>query len=182
MKSIDRRGLVPHIVGVLVVAVTLTACSSSTPGVLTQSDVPSNLGLTANPSATASESRHVGADPPCKKAGVTVFTVPGWRVPKGGLISSANSPVVVNAVDACATSSDARSAFTSAFACPRCSTVEIGDEARLIPPPVSGQRVDIVGWREGNQIGQLLVLGPATDKRITPALVELLARRAAART
>src|ERR1700687_1422904 len=98
-----------YLMMILTAAVAPSACSSPTPGLLTQSDLPSYLGLKANPSATASESRHIGADPPCKKAGVAVFTVPGWRVPKGRILSSANSPVVVNAVDACATSSDARS-------------------------------------------------------------------------
>jgi len=59
----------------------------------------------------------------------------------------------------------------------------IGEAAWLFAPVANPHVKEyFLGWREGSEIGDLLVLGTSTDKRITPALAELLARRAAARS
>jgi hypothetical protein len=165
-------------------AMALSACSnSSTPGVLTLADIPSYLDVTANSAATASEGRAVGTTPHCTKAGVVVFTVPGWRVPKRGLLTSANAPVVVSVDDVCVTSSDAHAGFTSDSGVGVVGPVPgIGNEATLLDLGSGPQRMYLVGWRKGNQFGAVGVLGSAKNDRITPALAELLARRVAARS
>jgi hypothetical protein len=170
-------------VAVCFVGLTLSACSSSTPGVLTQSDIPSYLGLTANPSASATAVRQEGTERHCKTAGVAVFTLPGWTMPKTGSIESmarsGSSPIVVSVDDSCASPSDARMAFKSDVGGMGPRIVGIGDEATLLDFS-AGQRTYGVEWRKGNQIGVAFVVGPTKDKRIRPALVELLAHRAAA--
>jgi hypothetical protein len=181
-----------HAVGVwliiaLTAAVALSACGgTSTPGVLTQSDMPNYLGLKANPSAAATATRlETPSGPHCNKAGVAVFTVPGWRVPKRGNILDARgsgfSPIVISISFSCATSSDAHRAFKSGASFAGRPIAGIGDEATLLDLS-AGQRSYALGSRKGNQFSAVFVFGPTKNKRITPALVELLARRAAARS
>ena len=54
----------------------------------------------------------------------------------------------------------------------------IGDEARLLSATTARQRVDVVYWRAGGNVGEVAVLGPPGDRRITPALAKELAERA----
>jgi len=153
--------------------------------VLTQADIPSYLGLMVNPSASTTVARHEGSDPHCKKAGIAVFSASGWRVPTGGslliILQSGSGPVVVSADLSCATPSDASRAFKSDPSLLGRPIPGIGSEATLIDLS-PGQRSYGVGWRKNARIEAVFVVGPKDDKRITPGLAQLLARRAAARS
>jgi len=50
----------------------------------------------------------------------------------------------------------------------------------------TGHQADLraytIGWRQDDRVNLVQVEAPLSDKRITPALVELLARRVAARS
>jgi hypothetical protein len=159
----------------------LAACSSrSTPGVLTSADIPSYLGVKANPDAAASQARNV-RPAPCKTAGIDAFGNPAGRSNTRSGVTP--QPFVVSVSLTCDSVSQAQTAFKMIKGVSDGhDVVGIGDEARLINVTEVTQRLCGVGWREGNQIGTVLVLGPIKDKRITPALAELLARRAAARS
>jgi hypothetical protein len=166
------------------VAVALSACGgSSIPGVLTSAEIPSYLGLTANPSATTTAAHQQRTDDHCKKAGAAVFTLPGWTPPMTGSIlsmtKSDSGPIVVSVDESCSSPSDAHMAFKSDAAGIGQQIDGIGDEATLLDLS-AGQRSYEVAWREGSQIGAVLVVGLTNDNRITHALVELLARQAAA--
>jgi hypothetical protein len=164
-----------------VIALDLSACSSPSAGVLTQADIPIYLGLKLNPSAAAIEGRSFGSDPHCKKTGDAILTLPGWRAPTGTSPQSASRPVVVSVDDSCTTTADAHQAFKSDASLAGRAIAGIGDEATLLRLG-AGQRVYGVGWREGNQIGVVLVIGTTGDKHITQALATSLARRAVARS
>jgi hypothetical protein len=59
----------------------------------------------------------------------------------------------------------------------------IGDEAWFIDQGRdSDLRFYTLAWRQDDRVSLVQVEAPLSDKRITPALVELLARRAAARS
>jgi hypothetical protein len=178
-----RRGIaaVTPALAVLGAALAVSACGgSATPGVLTSADIPSYLGVKANPSAAASEARSV-RPAPCKTAAVDAFGVPARHANTRSRIVSTR-PFIVSVALTCDSVSQAQTAFNlikkggdgHALA-------GIGDEARLINVTEATQRVCTVGWRDGNQVGVVFVLGPIKDTRITPALTELLARRAIAR-
>ena len=162
-------------------AVALSACGgSSTSGVLTQSDIPSYLGVKANRSASDAERKREARTPHCTVTGVVVFSVPGKAVKaQSPLVSSA--PTVLSADLSCVSVADARSAFNlikdGGQAVPG-----IGNEALLINVG-SGDGVGYaIGWRQGDRVSLVSVGGPPNDKRITAALAELLARRVAARS
>jgi len=91
------------------VLLALSACSSSPPpGVLTQADVPSYLGVRANPSAAASEARHTGTlAQGCKVAGNAVFTVPGTPAITKLTAVGSKAPEILNGVETCAATSEA---------------------------------------------------------------------------
>lgn len=109
--------------------------------------------------------------------------MPGRTIPKTGsilsMVRSGTGPIVVSADYSCTTPSDAHMAFKSDVGDNGPRIAGIGDEATLLDFS-AGQRSYDVEWREGNQIGAVIVVGPTKDKRITHALVESLARRAAA--
>ena len=88
---------------------------------------------------------------------------------------------MVSADLSCATPSDAHRAFMSDAVVAGRSIPGIGDEAALLTLR-NGRRSYIVGWRKDNQFGVIVIVGPTKDEPITPALAELLARRAAARS
>ena len=168
----------------LIATVVLSECSSSTPGLLTQSDIPSYLAVTANASATNSQALLESAPDRCKQAGVAIFSRPRASVIATDLIlnNSPSSPEIISTSISCPSESDAHLAYeTYARDWGRHSILHLGAEAdlgKLLP----STRNFIVGWRQNTAIGWLLLAGAPDDKRITPALAELLARRAAARS
>ena len=169
-------------------ALALSACGGqSTPGVLTQADIPNNLNLVANPSASVGATQEAGSERHCKKAPFAVFTAPGQAIPKANGISSmvrlplARGPYVVSGDYSCTTWSDARTAFKSDGEGSGHPITGIGDEARLQVLSTNG-RVCEVEWREANHFGAVVVIGSTNEKRLLPALTEMLARRAAARS
>jgi hypothetical protein len=168
------------------IAVALSACGgSSSLGVLTSSDIPSDLGVQANESATAITAHRDGSERHCERAGIAVFTVPGGKIPKAGIvlnmITSASGTIVLSADYSCATPSDAHKDFKSDVRDAGRQIAGIGDEATLLHLSAPQPRY-LLEWRKGNQIGGVLVVGPTKNKHITPALAELLARRAVARS
>jgi hypothetical protein len=172
------------LVAVFVVGMALSACSSpSTPGVLTQADIPSDLNMTSN-SAFASVYLRENAAPRCKKTGFASFSVPGKRVDTTTNVpASAKSPEVISSSVVCPNTSDAHIALRSGLSTPGARSVSgIGSEAILVNFGIPKTGYYVVGWRESNRVGFVFLVGASNDKRITPALAELLARRAAARS
>jgi len=169
---------------VLTAAITLSACSSSsTPGLLTQADIPSYLGVKLNPSASASEARHGGnLAPGCRAAGNAAFGVPGVHIVTK-LTATSKSPAILNGVESCSTTSKAHDVYATfvKYLIGR-SVTGVGNEAKLTNLSGTLARGFGIVWRTNNQVALIEVEGPTHDKRITPALVELLARRAAARS
>jgi len=165
----------------LIPAVALSACGSSlTPGVLTQSDIPSHLGVKLNPAESASEAQVRSA--PCKVAASVVFD--GSKKPY--------SPTITSVGLSCASISQAQQYFNTTkvggngYPLPGVrghSVPGIGDDAWFID---QGRESDLrfytLVWRQGDRVSLVSVEGPVSDKRITPGLAELLARRVAARS
>ncbi|MDR3648005.1 MAG: hypothetical protein P4L20_02850 [Acidimicrobiales bacterium] len=182
--SVDLRSSPIKLVIGFGVALALSACSSSpSPGVITQADIPSYLGVRANPTAAASEAQHLGTlAKGCKAAGNAIFSVPGARViTKINVLSKA--PEVLNGVESCAAPSEALNVYDGFVKNSQGRTLpRIGNEGKITD--LSGPRARAYGitWRVNNQIGILEIEGPTSDKRITSGLAELLARRAAARS
>jgi hypothetical protein len=166
-------------VALLCAALALSACSSSTPGVLTQSDIPSYLGLQYDAVASASSAR--SARPaPCKTAAVRDFTIPGRHL--NARKEDTSLPFVGSVVLACASTSQARAVFTKTTKGAGGEVVAgIGDEALLGVVSQLKTTEYALGWRQGDEVCDLIIVASPTDQRITPALTELLARRAAAR-
>ena len=160
----------------------VSACGgSSTPGVLTQADIPSYLGVRS----TSSTLGEIGAPLPrthgCKATGVAIFTAP-VRDAISALPNVAKSPAVLSAALSCPRATAAQG-VVGAFVTGRDtrSVPGLGGRAKLVNLSRGGMDRDYeVIWRQGNEIGSVDLGGPPSDKRITPALVELLARRAAA--
>jgi len=179
--SVDLRSAPIKLVIGFGVVLALSACSSSSsPGVLTPADIPSYLGVRANPSAFAAEDRKEAAPPYCSKAGFVPFTVPGK--PLDTQIPAAY-PAIVSTNLVCANTYDAHKLYRSTITLNRGrSIVGIGNEATLINFDTKAERYYEVFWRDNNLIGEVTVIGPHGSNRITPALAELLARRAAARS
>jgi hypothetical protein len=173
LRRLRSVGVWPLIV---TAAVALSACGSSpTPGVLTQAEIPSYLGVTKNPSLAASEAKVVASIHRCKRAVLEFFTVPGK------LSRIEVTPAIVSFLESCATVADTKSVLP--IGRDDGPTVKgIGNEAELVASGISPERVRVesTGWRDDSQVGLILLEGSPTDKRITPALVELLARRAVA--
>ena len=169
-------------------ALTLSACSSSPPpGVLTQADIPSYLGVRPNPSATAAMARQAGRPPVhCTTTGLVLFSVPGQRVDTSTRPPerTQTTPIILASGVSCISVSYAKALFKeTAFSFPGASRVTgIGDEATLVNISDVLNRFYIVQWRDNNQGGLIWTVGPPSDKRITSGLAELLARRAAARS
>lgn len=166
-------------------ALALSACSSpQTPGVLTQADIPSYLGVRADPSATGSGLAVFSA--PCKGAKSLTFDG-SWRHLKAG---PSSIPDVTSIAVSCASVSQAQRYFNTrsggrGYPLPGVkghSVAGIGDEAWLTDVSNTQIRDYTVGWRQDDRVMFVMVEGPSTDKRITPALAKLLARRAAARS
>jgi len=166
----------------------LAACSpSSPPGLLTQSDLPSYLGVRADQHASVTAAGSV-RNAICKSITAAVFNG-SWRQLHSG---PASIPVAVTSVSlSCPSVSQAQRYFNTikvgakGYPVPAVKGYPvsgIGDEAWLID---AGHNADLreysLAWRQGNRVGLVQVEGPLSDKRITPALVELLARRMAAR-
>jgi hypothetical protein len=192
------------VVTFLLVAVQLSACTGgpSPPGVLTQANIPGYLGVKFNPSQTASLAGQT-ITPPCKTHNVTVFTVPGQKdyEPTLGLV---HAPQVTSVSVACSNASEQGKTYRTmsnalASLYGTGSPVSgVGDDAKLfnvgrVEPRAGGSRLYsrgygspahsyLVVWRANDQIDAVTISGPSEDERITPALAELLARRAAARS
>jgi hypothetical protein len=190
------------LVAVFIVGIALSACSSpSTPGVLTQADIPTYLGVKFNPSESASQLRQIET-PPCKTLRASVFTAPGQRVYEEALGPTKN-PQVTSVTSDCTNASRESVAYrTLANATTGLygagSTVSgVGAEAKLFnigkvaTSSAHGAKLYLRGtgaqgrayaviWRASTQIDTLILVGAGADQRITPALAELLARRAAA--
>jgi len=159
----------------------LSACGSpSSPG-LTSADIPSYLGVTTDSSATAAWSNRLSPPHGCKKAGVAVFTVPGKPLNSLLVPGPAHSPAVISMVLSCATTSQARQSFATAFGA---SVSGFGNEAKWLNKGVTpdGDQVFAIAWRKDRQLGTVLVAGPVGDTRIGPGLTESLARRAVAKS
>jgi hypothetical protein len=180
-----RRSLGVWLITVTIVGVALSACSSPTSGVLSSADIPNYLGVKYNPSASASASasaarsvRHV----PCNPTTDAVFD--GFKKPY--------PPTITSTAFSCASDSQAQRYFNATKVGAKSDPIPgakghsvrgIGDEAWFID---QGRASDLnfytLVWRQGNRVRLVSVEGPISDKRITPALIELLARRAAARS
>jgi len=182
----DLRSGCVGLIAMLTIALILSACGSSpTPGVLTQSDIPSYLGvkldLSESAYATRKEPSQTGH---CTKIGITVFTVPTTQVDNTTqLPTSTKSPEVSSSSLSCRSASDAQDLVTSGVTHYHERLVSgIGNEAWLANVSQPGERHYVVFWRDNNDIGSVDTVGAPNDRRITPALAELLARRAAARS
>jgi len=166
-------------------ALTLSACSSAPHvGVITQADIPSYLGVSASPTArSAGVLLPVARFHGCKTVGVAVFTA---SVPNElqGNPTVAKAPGIISVAVSCPRVADAREALrTFVPTIGGRSMRGLGDDATLVNASRDGSdRLFDVVWRQGNQIGAVDVGGPPNDSRITSALAELLARRAAARS
>lgn len=170
------RSVAVWLVATLTAAVALSACSSSSqPGVLTQADIPSYLGVKPNQSESVSM-RDVRAAP-CKPADDVVF--------------DSKETTVTSVALSCASVSQAQQYFNTIKVGANGYPVHgikghtlsgVGDEAWLVDVGSNDLRDYIVGWRQGDRVSLVMIEGPSTDKHITPALAKLLARRAAARS
>jgi len=181
--------LVTQLMMVFGAALALAACSSSTPaGVLTQSDLPSYLGVRTDQHASVAAAGSVRTVT-CKAVTAAVFNG-SWKQLHSG---PASIPVAVTSVSlSCQGVSQAQRYFNTikvgakGYPVPAVKGYPVsglGDEAWLID---AGHNADLreysLAWRQGNRVDLVQVEGPLSDKRITRALVELLARRAAARS
>jgi hypothetical protein len=169
------------------VALALSACggSSATPGVLTQAEVPSYLNVKADSLGAAVKAAvHFAPIPHCKRVGLALFTVPGTLAKLREPVPVPTSPIILSSLVSCATVADAKSTFASYFRdvdrLGGRAVKGIGDEAQMDNSGLLDRSVEFIGWRSNNQIGVILLDGAASNKRITPALIELLGRRAAA--
>jgi hypothetical protein len=179
-----HRSVGVWLVAVLGAALALSACSSpSPPGVLAQADIPSFLGVKLNPPEAPMDARVV-LSAPCHKPASAVAAVFKSR--------KSLSPTVTSIAVSCPGISQAQKFFDTrkvgarGYPLPEVkghSLTGIGDEAWFID---QGGKADLrdytVVWRQVNRVSSVSVEGPRSDKRITPALAELLARRAAARS
>jgi len=168
-----RAGLVIQLLGA---AVILSACSASPSGVLTTADVPKYLDVSVNPSASASISRQEVSPPGCRPTGVAAF---GMHLLSTGLPMSVQ---IVSTDWTCTSISGAKHNFAALFHVKGGHLVPmIGDEAALLNSgSQSLERSFAVEWRRNNQLGAIAIQGPPSARRLTAALAELLARRAAA--
>jgi hypothetical protein len=174
------------LVAVFIVGMALSACSSpSPPGVLTQQDIPGYMGVkidspgvkVSSPFA-ATAARQRKSPPDCGRGSVTAFGSPPG--PQEGAVT-----VLVSTDWSCANRPDAQKAFGLLFRQVGGRLVSgVGDAAAITSAggnPRSSRSFSVEWW-EGNQVGAVLIQGGPKDKRITPALAELLASRAAARS
>jgi hypothetical protein len=166
---------VTALVAVFAVGLTLSACGPSTPGVLTSADIPSYLGVKSNPSAAASGARAITLAP-CKTGAIDAFGVQA----RSGIVS--RGPFIISVGFTCDSVSQAQTAF-KLFKTGRDGHAlgGFGNEAWLVGVRGSTGQEYALGWRQGSRVSIVLLEGRLTDKRITAGLVELLARRAAAR-
>jgi hypothetical protein len=175
-----RFGFAAQLVVVMTAAIALSACSSSSSGVLTQAEIPSSLGVKAE-GALASLAREFKVPSRCLRTGFTVFGVPSRQVDtRTHPPASSNSSEIISSNLSCASPSDARMILTSALMLSGAHSINgIGDEAVLIDVNKPGLRYYIVIWSDNSLLRELYVLGALKDARITAGLTELLARRAA---
>src|SRR5665811_1534411 len=91
------------------------------------------------------------------------------------------TPIVLSSGVSCTSTDYAKAAFhEAAVSTSGASRITgIGDEAILVDLSDVLNRFYIVQWRDNSRGGLISAIGPPSDKRITPALAELLARRAA---
>jgi hypothetical protein len=184
-RSLDahRVGLIARWMAVLGAVLALSACGSSPPGLLTSADVPSYLGTSFNSTVSASEEGLLSPTRQCQRAGVAVFSVPGRGVPFGAVLKQVKAPEILSVNTACDSTADARAFFqTSVRLYGGDSVSGIGNEAELVMLGRDGGRAYFVGWRKNNYVGFVVAAGSPDDTRIAPALAELLARRAVARS
>jgi hypothetical protein len=174
------------VVAFLVAALSLSACSSPTPGVLTQSDIPTSLGVKLNQSASATWEDHFSPRAHCTKAAFVIFSLPEIRVLNVyHQLLVDREPEVASYALSCASTSDSRGAFKSTLrggGTSSHSVARIGDQAVLANISDGGTRSYIVLWRLRDALGLVLVAGQPKYRQITPGLAESLARRAVARS
>jgi hypothetical protein len=170
----------------LIAAVALSACgSSSTPGLLTQADIPSHLGVRLDQSESAYATRiEPSQTGHCAKIGINYFDVQGTRENDTTRVPVVTkSPEVSSSSLSCKSTSDAQDMLSDGVThYHERSLSGIGNEAWLANASQPGERHYVVFWRQNNDVGSVTILGTPNDKRITPALAESLARRAAARS
>jgi hypothetical protein len=171
-----------RLIAVFVIVLALSACGgSSAPGVLIQSDIPSYLGVKVNPQLRSQMLNELAPDH-CQVSKTTVFNAPGVKVESniGLLNNNPKGPEVSSSEVVCPSEVDAQGALAAyAKGWHARSIAGIEDEA-VIGTLLPSQRNYILGWRQGFDLGIIFIASSPTDKRITPALAELLARRAAA--
>jgi hypothetical protein len=181
----QRSSTAIRLVAVVGIALILSACGdSSAPGVLTQAEIPSYLNVKADSLGAAAKAWQSAPIPHCKRVDLALFTVPGTVLKLGESAPVPKSPIILSALVSCATVADAKSTFASYFRdvdrLGGHAVKGIGDEAQMDGIGQLGRSVDFIGWRNRNQISVILLDGAMSNKRITPALIELLGRRAAA--
>jgi len=168
-------------------ALALSACGgSSTPSMLTQSDIPSYLDVKVDDKSAFQPSEVQTA--PCKGANGVVFDG-SWRHLKPG---PSYIPTVTSIAISCSSVSQAQRFFVArkigGKGYPGAGTVGhsvpgIGDEAWFIDDGSNAYLRDYsLVWRQNDRVSSVAVEARGSEKRITPALVELLARRVAARS
>src|SRR5579863_9376246 len=81
----------PQVLAPFLVAVGLSACTSPPVSVRTSADIPSGLGVRANPSATANYAGRLIPPSGCQSIGVAVFSAPGRPLDEAVLPSASQS-------------------------------------------------------------------------------------------
>ena len=176
--------------------ISFAACGAASPLVLTSADIPSFLGVHANPGVFTTVAggeetvmpMPIGPHEQCPEWYHNAFVPPGrhGEAAAGEGVPITYAEVMILAWH-CADLSQARLGF-HLLSDSRQSVTGVSDQAAILNRTDDSNdgypdsRVFIIDWREGQAVGALELAGPDSDKRITPALAELLARRAAATT
>lgn len=180
VRALPRRspsrglGLLIPLMGTVSAALALSACAKSHSfSLLTSANMPSYLGVAANPSVTINYAGRLTAAHGCKMIGVAVLSMPGKPVDAAVLPASAEFPVVTEVLATCTS----KPPIGAHGAVP---VSGIGNMAVwAYRGTAGGGRLYSILWAKGNQYGTVTVAGPTGDDRIGPGLAELLAHRAA---
>jgi len=165
--SADERWLGTRLafVALCVIAVSLSACTSPPPSVLTIADIPSYLGVKPNASASVEYASRVNPPSHCRTTGVAVFSVPAKPLDEALLPASSQAPVV-SAVDWLCSKKGPSSGW------------QISSQNEGMGG--GGWYLGVI-WSQGDRMGAITVAGPVGDRRLSMGLADMLARRAAAR-
>ncbi len=186
-----------RVAALLAIALTLSACSgSSKPGVLINADIPSYLNLQMNASALVTveggpglnRALSSGLHQTCSSWHPTAFIPSGKSGESlGGEGDPLHYPEVLALTFRCSSPSAALALFQVSSRGRR-SVTGVGDRAAIFDAGKDDSqsyprsRVYIIDWVQGRFAGIDALAGRGSDERITPALVELLAHRAAGET